>query len=41
LTTLRERLKLAFEGDVGLRLTEMEPHGVSAEVEFPALRESR
>jgi LytS/YehU family sensor histidine kinase len=41
LTTLRERLKLAFEGDVRLRLTEMEPHGVSAELEFPAWRESR
>jgi len=41
LTTLRERLKLAFDGDVRLRLTEMEPHGVSAELEFPAWRESR
>jgi sensor histidine kinase YesM len=41
LTTLRERLKLAFDGDVRLRLTEMVPHGVSAELEFPAWRESR
>ena len=41
LTTLRERLKLAFEGDVRLSLTEIQPHGVSAELEFPAWRESR
>jgi hypothetical protein len=41
LSTLRERLKLAFDGDVQLRLTEIEPHGVSAELEFPAWRASR
>lgn len=40
LTTLRERLKLAFGDDVRLRLTGLEPHGVSAELEFPARRES-
>ena len=40
LSTLRERLKLAFDGDVQLRLTEMEPHGVCAELEFPARQES-
>jgi LytS/YehU family sensor histidine kinase len=36
LSTLRERLALAFRGDAHLRLTEREPHGVLAEVEFPA-----
>jgi signal transduction histidine kinase len=41
LTTLRERLKLAFGSDVRLQLREMEPHGVSAELEFPASQESR
>jgi two-component sensor histidine kinase len=41
LSTLRERLKLAFEGDGRLRLTGMEPHGVCAELDFPAWRESR
>lgn len=41
LSTLRERLKLAFEGDVRLRLTEMKPRGVCAELEFPARQESR
>jgi hypothetical protein len=39
LSTLRERLQLAFGGDAQLRLTEVEPHGVSAELEFPAQRE--
>jgi signal transduction histidine kinase len=39
LTTLRERLKLAFGGDAQLRLTEIEPHGVWAELEFPARQE--
>jgi LytS/YehU family sensor histidine kinase len=41
LSTLRERLKLAFDGDVRLNLTEIEPHGVCAELDFPARRESR
>jgi hypothetical protein len=36
LSTLRERLQLAFGGDAQLRLFELEPHGVSAEVDFPA-----
>jgi LytS/YehU family sensor histidine kinase len=40
LSTLRERLELAFGGDAQLRLTEVEPHGVSAELEFPAQREA-
>jgi hypothetical protein len=39
LSTLRERLQLAFGGDAQLRLTEIEPHGVCAELEFPAWRE--
>lgn len=36
LSNLRERLQLAFGGDAQLRLTEIEPHGVCAEVSFPA-----
>jgi signal transduction histidine kinase len=36
LSTLRERLQLAFGGDAELRLTEVEPHGVCAELDFPA-----
>jgi hypothetical protein len=36
LTTLRERLQLAFGGDAQLQLTEIEPHGVCAELNFPA-----
>jgi LytS/YehU family sensor histidine kinase len=40
LSTLRERLQLAFGGDAQLRLTEVEPHGVSAELDFPARREA-
>jgi signal transduction histidine kinase len=35
LTTLRERLKLAFGGDAQLNLTESPPHGVCAEISFP------
>ena len=38
LATLRERLKLAFGGDARLSLTGLVPHGMSAEVEFPAQR---
>ncbi len=34
LTTLRERLKLAFGKDANLTLTEVQPHGVCAEVSF-------
>ena len=36
LSSLRERLQLAFGGDAQLRLTEIEPHGVCAELDFPA-----
>ena len=36
LSTLRERLRLAFGGDAQLRLQEVGPNGVCAEVEFPA-----
>jgi signal transduction histidine kinase len=36
LSTLRERMQLAFGGDAQLNLTEIEPHGVSAELNFPA-----
>jgi LytS/YehU family sensor histidine kinase len=36
LSTLRERLKLAFGGDAQLTLTEIQPHGVCAEISFPA-----
>jgi LytS/YehU family sensor histidine kinase len=38
LSTLRERLHLAFGGDSQLRLSGLVPHGVCAEVEFPAQR---
>lgn len=36
LSTLRERLQLAFGGDARLRLTVREPHGVCAELDIPA-----
>jgi LytS/YehU family sensor histidine kinase len=36
LSTLRERLKLTFGGEAQLRLTEQQPRGVCAELEFPA-----
>ena len=35
LSTLRERLKLAFSGDAQLTLTEVAPHGVCAEINIP------
>jgi LytS/YehU family sensor histidine kinase len=38
LSTLRERLQLAFAGDATVHLTPLEPHGVCAEIEFPAQR---
>lgn len=38
LSTLRERLQLTFGNDAELRLTAVVPHGVCAEVEFPARR---
>jgi signal transduction histidine kinase len=36
LSNLRERLKLAFGGEAQLTLTEIAPHGVCAEISFPA-----
>jgi two-component sensor histidine kinase len=36
LSTLRERLQLAFGGDATLRVAAQQPRGVSAELEFPA-----
>jgi signal transduction histidine kinase len=36
LSSLRERLELIFGGDAELRLSEQQPHGMVAEVEFPA-----
>jgi LytS/YehU family sensor histidine kinase len=39
LSTLRERLQLTFGGGAQLRLTEIAPHGVCAELEFPARQE--
>jgi LytS/YehU family sensor histidine kinase len=36
LTTLRERLKLAFGGDAQLRVIAQHPRGVVAELDFPA-----
>jgi signal transduction histidine kinase len=41
LSTLRERMLLAFGGDTQLRLTEVKPHGVCAELEFPARQEKK
>ena len=36
LSTLRERLQLAFGGAAQLHVTEIEPHGVCATIEMPA-----
>ena len=36
LSSLRERLRLAFGDAAQLRLSEIQPHGVLAEIEFPA-----
>jgi hypothetical protein len=36
LSTLRERLQLAFDGKAQLRVAAREPHGVCAELDFPA-----
>jgi hypothetical protein len=33
-------MQLAFGGDAELRLSSLEPHGVFAELEFPARRSS-
>jgi signal transduction histidine kinase len=38
LSTLRERLQLTFGSDAHMRLLALEPHGVNAEVYFPAQR---
>ena len=38
LSTLRERLQLAFGGDAQMRVTALETHGVCAELDFPAQR---
>lgn len=40
LATLRERLQLVFGHDAQLRLSELAPHGVCAELEFPARKEA-
>ena len=40
LESLRERLRLAFDGDAWLRVTAMEPSGVKVELDFPAERAS-
>jgi LytS/YehU family sensor histidine kinase len=37
LVNLRERLRLAWGEAAQLRLTEVAPHGVLAEIEFPAV----
>ena len=39
LSTLRERLHLTFGDDATLRVSARQPHGVSAELDFPARRE--
>ncbi len=36
LATLRERLLLVFGGDAHLQLVAVQPHGVCAELDFPA-----
>lgn len=36
LQSLRERLYASFDGDAELRLSEVQPHGMLAEIEFPA-----
>jgi sensor histidine kinase YesM len=40
LSTLRERLQLTFGNDAHLHLSEVQPHGVCAELDFPARRDS-
>ena len=39
LANLRERLQLAFGGDVRVQLSEIQPHGVRAEIDFPARKD--
>src|SRR5262249_36641428 len=41
LSTLRERMQLAFGDTIKLQLTEVQPHGACAELEFPARQENR
>ncbi|MGA9335870.1 MAG: histidine kinase [Rudaea sp.] len=41
LSNLRERMQLAFGGDARLTIAAREPHGVSAELDFPARRENK
>jgi len=41
LSSLRERLALSFGADAQLRLSALEPRGVSVEVEFPAIEANR
>jgi LytS/YehU family sensor histidine kinase len=36
LSTLRERMQLAFAGEAHFHLTQIEPHGACAELSFPA-----
>jgi sensor histidine kinase YesM len=38
LANLRERLQIAFGGDAQVHLSALEPHGVFAELDFPAIR---
>jgi len=38
LATLRERLQLVFGGDARLDVASLHPHGVRAEVDFPAMK---
>ena len=40
LVNLRERLQLAFDGDAYVRLSEIQPHGVRAEIDFPARKDA-
>jgi sensor histidine kinase YesM len=39
LANLRERLQLAFGGDARVRLSDNPPHGVRAEIDFPARKD--
>lgn len=40
LANLRERLQLAFDGDAHVTLSEISPHGVRAEIDFPARKDA-
>jgi signal transduction histidine kinase len=41
LSTLRERLRLAYGGEATLTLTEIAPQGVCADISFPAPEEQK